>query len=53
MFDHLLEKSKWPEFKYEERNICLCTMSEHTKKTNGFPLPKHQELIEQAKRELL
>lgn len=52
-FDHLLEKSKWPELKYEERNIALVTFEEHTLKTNGFPLEKHKELIEIARKELL
>lgn len=49
MFDHLLEKSRYPEIKYEKWNICLVTFDEHSMKTNGFPLPKHTELIEQTK----
>lgn len=48
-FDHLLERSKYPELEFEEENIILCTGDEHTKKSNGFPLPKHQELINKAK----
>jgi hypothetical protein len=49
MFDHLLEKSKHPELKYEKENIILVTFEEHEKKTNGFPDEKHKELIEVAK----
>lgn len=53
MFDHALEKSKWPQFKYEEKNIILCKPEEHIKKTMGFPMKKHMELIEKIKEELL
>lgn len=49
MFDHLIEKSKRADLKYEEDNIVLCTFDVHSLKTNGFPLPLHQELIEKAK----
>lgn len=52
-FDHLLEKSVYPQFKYEKENIILVTPDEHTVKTNGFPLPKHQELIEVARKKFL
>lgn len=52
-FDHALEKSKFPELRWEKRNIILCTMDEHYAKTNGHPLPKHEELIEKIKKELL
>ncbi len=53
MFDHAIEKSTHPEFKFNKKNIILCTGDEHTKKNNGFPLPAHKELIEQIKEELL
>lgn len=53
MFDHLLEKSKWPQFKYDKRNIILLTCSEHSAKTNGWPLQKHKEAIENAKKLLI
>jgi hypothetical protein len=36
MFDHLLEKSKYPELKYEEDNIFLTCLMCHDKKTRGF-----------------
>lgn len=52
-WDHLLEKSQYPQFELDERNICFCCGDCHTRKTNGSPLPKHKELIEQAKKELL
>lgn len=49
MFDHLLEKSKYPELRYNKDNIILVTFEEHERKTNGFPDKKHQELINKAK----
>jgi len=36
MFDHLLEKSKFPELKYEEENIMLVCLECHDNKTRGF-----------------
>ena len=48
-FDHLLEKSKFPEFALSEENIFLCCYNCHSKKTNGFPTEKHKKAIEQAK----
>jgi len=36
MFDHLLEKSKHPELKYEEDNIMLVCLECHDNKTRGF-----------------
>lgn len=50
MFDHLLEKSRYPELKYEKENIALVTICEHSRKTDGNPLHKHQILIDQAKK---
>ncbi len=52
-WDHLLEKNQYPELALEERNIVFCCQNCHEAKTNGHPLPKHKELIEQAKKELL
>jgi hypothetical protein len=48
-FDHLLEKSKYPDIKYEKWNIVLVTIDEHSAKTNGFPKKEHQQLINKAK----
>lgn len=48
-FDHLLEKSKYPEVSFEKWNIILVTAKEHELKNNGFPLPEHKEWIEEAK----
>lgn len=48
--DHLCEKSKYPELRYEEDNILLVTIEEHGLKTNGFPLPKHLESTNKAKK---
>jgi len=36
MFDHLLEKSKYPELKFEEDNIMLVCLECHDNKTRGF-----------------
>jgi hypothetical protein len=48
-FDHLLERSKYPELEFEEENIIIILPDEHQLKTNGNPLPKHKILIEKAK----
>lgn len=48
-FDHLLERSKYPELEFEEENIILCLPEEHEVKGRGNPLPKHKELINKAK----
>lgn len=53
MFDHLLEKELYPELKFEKENIMLMTCDEHTNKTNGWPLEKHKEAIEKAKKQFL
>lgn len=53
MFEHLLEKSKHPELRFVKKNVILCTFAEHEVKTMGNPLPKHKELIDKAKKELL
>ena len=49
-FDHLIEKSSYPEFTYEINNIFLCCGECHTRRTNGFPYPKHKKAIEEAKK---
>jgi len=49
MFDHLLEKSRYPEIKYEKWNILMVTFAEHSAKTNGYPLDAHVIAIEKAK----
>ena len=36
MFDHLLEKNKYPELKYTEENIMLVCLECHDNKTRGF-----------------
>jgi len=48
MFDHLLEKSKYPEYRLTEENIFVCCLDDHTRKTNGFPHPKHQYAIDRV-----
>ena len=48
-FDHLLEKSKYPEFALMENNIYLCCGECHTKRHLGYPTPKHLTAIKEAK----
>lgn len=52
-FDHLLEKSKYPEFALIENNIYLCCGECHTRKTNGFPTENHRKAIKNIKDLLL
>jgi len=53
MFDHLLEKSIYPELRYEEANIVLICFKDHGDKSLGHPVPKHVELINIAKERFL
>jgi len=53
MFEHLLEKNQYPELIFERNNIILVTQEEQELRSKGFPKPKHKELIEKAKKELL
>ena len=34
MFDHVLEKSKYPDLRYEKENICMLCLDCHSDKTN-------------------
>lgn len=45
-FDHSLEKSKFPDLRYEEENIMLLCLSCHGNKTNGKLTKKIEEKIE-------
>lgn len=51
--DHLLEKSKYPEYKTEPLNFYLVCLTCHNSKTNGSPTKNHREAIEKAKQLLL
>lgn len=53
MFDHLLEKSKYPDFAFEEDNIMIVCLQCHNRKTNGHPTPIHQERIIKATQHFL
>ena len=44
-FDHLLEKSKYPEHEFDVDNIFLCCWDCHSLKTDGHPTEKHQDAI--------
>lgn len=52
-FDHLLEKSKYPHLRHEEKNIALVCFFCHGKKTDGHPDERHIELINKAYKELV
>src|SRR6266496_2128024 len=47
MFDHLLEKSLYPQLKYEKENILLVTAAEHEEKYLN-PHPSYKAAIENA-----
>jgi hypothetical protein len=50
MFDHLLEKNKYPDLMFEEWNIYYPLCGDcHGRKTKGFPSKKHQKRIEKVK----
>lgn len=46
MFDHLLEKNKYPDLKYKHENIMLVCLDCHDKKTRGFVSLYQQRRIE-------
>jgi 5-methylcytosine-specific restriction endonuclease McrA len=50
MFDHLLEKSKYPELKYEEDNIMLVCLECHDNKTRGFLTDFVRAKVEEARK---
>jgi 5-methylcytosine-specific restriction endonuclease McrA len=50
MFDHLLEKSKHPELKFEEDNIMLVCLECHDNKTRGFLTDFVSAKIEELKK---
>ena len=45
MFDHILEKNKYPDLKYEEENIWLTCLECHDNKNRGMISEKYQEKI--------
>jgi 5-methylcytosine-specific restriction endonuclease McrA len=51
--EHLLEKSSYPEYRYEARNVAVVCGDCHSRKTDGNPHPKHVELIQKAKTKLI
>lgn len=53
MFDHLLEKSKYPDLKYEKENICLMCLECHDLKTRGFITDLIREKIDYVKNKFL
>ena len=50
MFDHLLEKSKFPELKFEEDNIMLVCLECHDNKTRGFLTDLVRAKIEEVRK---
>lgn len=53
MFDHILEKGKYEEFRYEENNIAYTCLICHDNKSRGFITSTMKEIIEQTKKSLL
>lgn len=47
-WDHLLEKSKYPELRYEKENLYFCCGDCHQKKNMGWPTDKHKQAIKKA-----
>jgi len=45
MFDHLLEKSKYPNLRFEKENIALVCLTCHDNKSRGIINEKYQERI--------
>lgn len=52
MFDHVLEKSKYPHLKYEEENIWILCLECHTNKTNCNLNTTMKEKIKKVKENL-
>ena len=52
-FDHLCEKSLYPELKFEKANILIVTADEHAAKGGGAQHSNYQYYINKAKKELL
>ena len=50
MFDHVLEKSKYPELTLEEENIMFLCLECHDSKTRGFITEKIRAKIEEVKK---
>jgi 5-methylcytosine-specific restriction endonuclease McrA len=49
MFDHILEKSKYPILKFEDSNIMMLCLNCHDNKTRGFLSEKMLERLEEVK----
>lgn len=49
MFDHLLEKSKYPDLKLKEENIMLVCLECHDLKTRGFITDFVRDKIEEVR----
>lgn len=50
MFDHLLEKSKYPEYEFEAENIMLTCLKCHDLRTRSFSTPIQDMRVNQAKK---
>lgn len=48
-FDHLVEKSTHPEYRFDPENIIIVSWDVHANKTNGFPHPEHLRRINEFK----
>ncbi len=51
MFEHRLEKSKYPQLKYEKDNIKYSCLDCHSRKSSGFLSPLEDMQIKQLKKQ--
>ena len=49
MFDHLLEKNKYPDLAFDEKNIAIVCLECHDNKTRGFASEIIKDKIQQVK----
>lgn len=49
MFDHLLEKNKYPDLAFDENNIAIVCLECHDNKTRGFASDIIKDKIQQVK----
>jgi hypothetical protein len=50
MFDHILEKNKYPALKLEEDNIMMLCLDCHDNKTRGFLSEKMLQRLDEVKK---
>jgi len=51
-FDHALEKSLYPEYKYIKENIIMVTWKEHSEKGSAVEHPNYSQKIKEIREKL-